>query len=91
MTYFPKRHVPSKGTPLNTNDCLDGFGADDPCEGPVEYHSIDPGRVKAYPRCAKHWAERLDRRANSIERWENSDVPPAWFDPADAGERWEDD
>jgi hypothetical protein len=33
----------------------------------------------------------LDRRENSIERWADSDVPPPWFDPTFAGERWEDD
>ena len=74
-----------------TNDCLDGFGAADSCSGPVEFHSIDPGRTPAFPRCEKHWGERLARRENSIERYENSDVAPAWFDPADAGERWTDD
>jgi hypothetical protein len=69
--------------------CLDDHG-DNTCRGPVEFHSID-GRSKAFPRCALHWDRRLDRRENSIERWADSDVPPPWFDPTFAGERWEDD
>lgn len=69
-------------------ECLDDH--DDDCWGPVEYHSVDPGRAKAFPRCERHWRLRLDRRERSMERYENSDVAPGWFDPAAAGERWDD-
>lgn len=76
-------------------ECLDWRLEDAPghtvCRGPVEYHSIDPGRTGAFPRCEKHWTERLDRRENSVEKYENSDLPPSWFDPAYAGERWGED
>lgn len=71
-------------------ECLDDHG-ENTCSGPVEYHSIDPGRTRAFPRCQKHWGERLNSRDNSIERYENSDVAPGWFDPSYAGERWDDD
>lgn len=67
---------------------LECLNANDDCAGPVEYHSIDPGRTRAFPRCEAHWASRLASRENSIERYENSDVPPAWFDPTYAGEEW---
>jgi hypothetical protein len=70
--------------------CID-FNEEDPCKGPIEFHSVDPGRAEAFPRCEKHWAKRLERRENSIEKYENSDVVPAWFDPTYAGERWEED
>lgn len=60
------------------------------CQGPVEYHSVD-GRSQAWPRCEFHWEQRLDRREGSMEIYENSDVPPSWFDPAYAGERWDED
>lgn len=70
-------------------NCLEAHKND--CQGPVEYHSTDPGVRPAFPRCAKHWDERLDRMENSIERYANSDVPPSWFDPTYAGERWEED
>jgi len=68
-------------------ECMDDRGEGE-CKGPVEFHSIDPGRTRAFPRCDKHWDARLDARENSMERYENTDVPPSWFDPADAGEEW---
>ena len=73
-------------------ECLD-YRPDEPslCRGPVEFHSIDPGREAAHPRCEKHWGERLDRREQSMERYATSDVEPAWFDAADAGEHWGED
>lgn len=59
--------------------------------GMVEYHSVDPGVAKPFPRCEHHWARRLEAREKSIERYENSDVPPSWFDPTFAGESWDGD
>lgn len=82
--------MPLMTTTNETIECLDDHG-ENTCEGDVEYHSVDPGRAAAFPRCDYHWGERLMRRENSIERYENSDVAPSWFDPADAGERWDDD
>ena len=72
------------------SECLNDHG-ENTCRGPVEFHSIDPGRTQAYPRCEHHWAERLAQRERSIERYADSDVPPSWFDPTLAGERWDDD
>ena len=74
-------------TNLNPTDCLD-YRGDDSCSGEVEYHSIDPGRTRAFPRCAKHWLDRLDQYENSLEKYATSDVPPSWFDPTYAGETW---
>lgn len=67
-------------------ECLESHT--EQCRGPVGWHSIDPGRHKAFPRCDKHWEDRLESRENSIEKYENSDVPPSWFDPTYAGETW---
>jgi hypothetical protein len=75
---------------MNDDMCID-FHEEDPCRGPIEYHSIDPGRTRAWPRCEKHWGQRLERREHSMERYENSDIAPSWFDPSAAGERWEED
>lgn len=71
-------------------ECLDDHG-ENTCRGPIEFHSVDPGRAVAFPRCEKHWGARLDSRENSIEKYENSDVAPDWFDPSFAGERWDED
>ena len=68
-------------------ECIDNRD-DGTCAGPVEYRSVDPGRATAVERCEAHWIKRLERRENSVERYENSDVPPPWFDPAYAGESW---
>lgn len=76
-------------TTLDHIECLEAHRGD--CQGEVAYHSIDPGRQRGFPRCDKHWEDRLDRRENSIERYADSDTPPAWFDPSYAGERWDED
>ena len=71
--------------------CMQKGDPDSPCRGEVGYHAVPHGT--AVPRCDKHWRERLDRYEDpdSLERWAHSDVAPDWFDPADAGERWDDD
>lgn len=60
------------------------------CAGEVEFH-LNPDRddLKAFPRCEFHQARRLEM-ANETREF-RSDVSPAWFDPAYAGERWDED
>lgn len=71
-------------------ECLDG---PEGCSGEVEYRmSLSPSG-RSFPRCDGHWSKRLDEDERQTERlgsW-RSDVPPAWFDPLDAGERWDED
>jgi hypothetical protein len=67
---------------LDATECLDYDP--DTCSGPVDYRH-------SWPRCAFHGEKRLRDHENSIERYADSDVAPSWFDPADAGERWDDD
>ncbi|MCP4897327.1 MAG: hypothetical protein GY906_10185 [bacterium] len=69
--------------------CLD-FRDDGSCRGLVAFASVD-GRGKAFPRCRKHFNDRLNRYQGSIEQYAHSDVIPSWFDPADAGEHWDTD
>lgn len=35
--------------------------------------------------------ERQRQRQDSVADWADSDVAPSWFDPMDAGERWDED
>lgn len=70
--------------------CLDA-GQDD-CQGPVQYHSTDPGARPAFPRCDFHWLRRLDREAETRRKYgTEGSIPPADFDPAYAGERWDEE
>ncbi len=69
-------------------ECL---GDPDYCKGAVDYHWNGDPDGKTWPRCEWHQAQRVQQRENSIEKYANSDVPPAWFDPSAAGERWDDD
>lgn len=72
-------------------ECLDHFD-DDPCEGKVEYRHPLSGTGTPFPRCEKHWEERLERQAEINRRYApDSDVAPVGFDPTYAGERWDDD
>ena len=71
-------------------ECLEG---PEGCAGAVEYRPVPPRGERAFPRCELHSEQRWARYddPDSIERWADSDVPPPWFDPSAAGERWEDD
>lgn len=75
------------------NDELECLEDNDECRGAVEYRvSLSPTGI-SYPRCAHHWSKRLDAEEQMNERvgsW-RSDVPPPWFDPTAAGERWSED
>lgn len=70
--------------------CLDSHREDDRCQGPVWFHTM-PGADTGFPRCDKHWNERLDRYEGSLEQEAQSPLPPSWFDPTYAGERWDED
>ncbi|ALF01567.1 hypothetical protein AVU96_gp068 [Mycobacterium phage Snenia] len=38
------------------------------------------------------YVERVQPRMDAIrERYPDTDIPPAWFDPTYAGERWNED
>lgn len=60
------------------------------CQGVVEMRlSPDREDMKAFPRCEYHWEKRLISAQQTREYL--SDVAPSWFDPAYAGERWDED
>lgn len=88
--FFPDMSDPGYSVPCNSCggkgviECLDG---PDGCSGPVEFRSMDG--YKAWPRCEKHFDERLKKQEHINEL--TSDTPASWFDESYAGERWDDD
>jgi hypothetical protein len=69
-------------------ECLDG---PDGCSGDVEYRMPLSSTGKPFPRCEKHWDERLDEQERINERYPDSPCAPSWFDESYAGERWDDE
>jgi hypothetical protein len=67
-------------------DCLNA-GPD--CEGPVEYRLPLSGTGRSFPRCAKHWHDRLNLEEGLRERY--PEQPPSDWSPLDAGEHWDED
>lgn len=58
----------------------------DDCEGRVEYRMPVSGTGRSFPRCDKHWADRLDLEQGLRERYPVN--PPADWSELDAGEHW---
>lgn len=69
--------------------CLDEHEGD--CAGPIEYRMALSATGRSFPRCEKHWNDRLDQQAEIDRRYPDSPIPPADFDPTYAGESWDDD
>lgn len=67
--------------------CIQAHDGD--CEGEVEYRFALSATGVSYPRCDKHWAERLEVQRGIEERYPHHQ--PADFDPSYAGERWDDE
>ncbi|MHD0294534.1 hypothetical protein [Rhodococcus qingshengii] len=67
--------------------CLDRDTSD--CRGVVEYRTALSVTGKSFPRCDKHWEERLVRDEEIRARYPEQ-APPD-FDPTYAGERWDED
>lgn len=69
--------------------CVNGQGGAAECEGEVEYRMALSGSGRSFPRCGKHWQDRLDLEQGLRERY--PEVQPSNFDPAYAGESWYED
>jgi hypothetical protein len=77
-------------------ECINGgfgeaVGLEIRCEGPVELRMPLTDTGIPYPRCEKHWAERLEQEQRLRQDYPDSPHPPSWFDPSYAGETWDDD
>jgi hypothetical protein len=70
-------------------ECLNAGG--DNCVGAVEYRMALTTSGKPFPRCEKHWLERLKQHEKDQEKYPDSPLAPSWFDPTYAGERWDED
>lgn len=71
----------------NPLSCLDNHQGN--CQGEVEYRMALSPSGKNFPRCNKHFEERLDEQERINERYPYHQ--PADFDPSYAGERWDDE
>ena len=70
--------------------CLD-HGRRTPCAGAVEFRLPLSGTGRSFPRCDRHWADRLDEQERISRDYPDSPLAPAWFDPMAAGERWDEE
>lgn len=77
--------------PRAVPECLDAGMGKGGCSGPVEYRMPLSASGKSFPRCAMHWAERLAEHEQHVTVYPDSPIAPSWFDPAAAGERWDED
>ena len=70
-------------------DCLDDHGQGE-CSGPVEFRTTpDRDDFRSFPRCEAHFDKRLAAAERTADL--RGDCPPRWFDPAYAGERWDEE
>lgn len=70
-------------------ECLDDYG-DGTCAGAVEYRMALSATGRSFPRCEKHWGDRVEKQ-EGIQRRYGGAAAPRDFDPAYAGERWDED
>lgn len=75
-------------TPAETLECLDGPVM---CKGEVRYRMALSGTGRSFPRCDKHWDDRLDVQDGINSRYPDSPFAPSGFDPSYAGESWDED
>lgn len=68
-------------------ECLRG---PDGCRGPIRERVAAGGTTMIY-ECETHMAQSMERLDRISRDYPDSPVPPSWFDPAYAGERWDDD
>lgn len=73
--------------PLTCLNDDDGFT----CGGAVEYRMALSASGKSFPRCDRHWQARLVEQERINRDYPDSPIAPSWFDPADAGEHWDED
>jgi len=68
-------------------ECLDAHKG--PCTGEVAYRPSLSPTGKMFARCDGHWEQRVDKQQEIDARYPAT--PPTWFDPAYAGEVWDEE
>lgn len=83
--------LPTCGTTEQRHEVeeLDCLNAGPDCKGTVEYRMPLSGTGKSFPRCDKHWDDRLDQEQGLRERY--PEQPPSDWSPLDAGESWDEE
>jgi hypothetical protein len=78
-------------------ECL-GDRGDGSCEGPILYRDALSGTGRRFPRCDRHWSERLDEQDRIVSEYghPDSDIGPSHWGRMDDGgplysEVWDDD
>lgn len=83
------REAASAAMDRESPKCLDSHKGG--CSGSVEYRASLSGTGTPIARCDKHYADRLEWQKEHNRKYPDSPCAPAWFNEADAGERWDDD
>lgn len=70
--------------------CLSSYETSENCRGELSTRRSAGGTCDIV-RCEAHWEERDDLEDRLRRDYPDSPNPPSWFDPANAGECWDDD
>jgi len=70
-------------------ECLDAGAGRLGCSGPVEYRMPLSGTGRSFPRCERHWEQRLVFQERLDRRYPVG--APADWSPLDVGEAWGED
>lgn len=76
---------------LTHDNCVYNEPDPDTCAGATEERRPRKGEEFGFIHCDAHWALAMEEDDAAFENPYASDNPPAWFDPADAGEHWGED
>jgi len=70
-------------------DCVEFGNPRRACDGEMIHYRSTLGTPMV--RCAVHYEEHMETQDRINRDYPDSPMAPSWFDPADAGERWDDD
>jgi hypothetical protein len=76
-------------TMTHTDEPITCLEHGDDCKGTVEYRYPLSGTGRSFPRCDHHWDKRLDEQERINRTYPAT--APSDFDPAYAGEHWDED